>query len=237
MKPVAIFRHARSEGPAYFATYLERRAIPWKLYALDEGRAVPRDVRKFSGVALMGGPMSVNDALPWIKPLLELVREALRRDVPALGHCLGGQLMSKALGGAVSRARVKEIGWGEVTVADNYVAREWFAPVAEFESFHWHGETFSIPPGATRVLGNAHCANQAFATGRHLALQCHIEMTEDLIRDWCRGGADEIRASAASPGVQAPAKIEKNLEARVAALHKIADRIYDRWCEGLSRGS
>ena len=235
MKPVAIFRHARSEGPAYFATYLERRAIPWKLFALDEGRAVPKDVRRFSGVAFMGGPMSVNDELPWVKPLLELVREAVRKDVPTLGHCLGGQLISKALGGEVGRARVKEIGWGEVAVADNNVARGWFAPLSSFESFHWHGETFSIPPGATRVLANAHCANQGFATGKHLGLQCHIEMTEELVRDWCSGGADEIRAAAASPGVQAAAKIEKNLAARVAALHKTADRIYDRWSEGLAR--
>ena len=237
MKPVAIFRHARSEGPAYFATYLERRAIPWRLFPLDEGRAAPRDVRKFSGLAFMGGPMSVNDALPWIKPVLELAREAVRKDVPTLGHCLGGQLMAKALGGEVSRARVKEIGWGEVEVADNGVAREWFAPATAFEVFHWHGETFSIPPGATRVLGNAHCANQAFAVGKHLGMQCHVEMTEALIRNWCRGGADEIRASKASPGVQSPAKIEKNLAARVAALHKTADRIYDRWTEGISRGS
>jgi GMP synthase-like glutamine amidotransferase len=235
MKPVAIFRHARSEGPAYFATYLEGRAIPWKVIALDEGRAVPKDARKFSGMAFMGGPMSVNDDLPWIKPLLELVRDAVRKDVPTLGHCLGGQLMSKALGGEVTRARVKEIGWGEVAVADNNVAREWFAPVSAFESFHWHGETFSIPPGATRVLANAHCANQGFATGKHLGLQCHVEMTEDLVRDWCRGGADEIRAAAASPAVQPSVRIEKNLEARVAALHKMADRIYDRWSEGLAR--
>jgi len=233
---VAIFRHVRSEGPAYFATYLERRAIPWKLIALDEGRAVPKDVRKFSGLAFMGGPMSVHDDLPWIKPLLELVREAVRKDLPAIGHCLGGQLMAKALGGEVARARVKEIGWGEVEVADNSVAREWFAPVASFEAFHWHGETFSIPPGAIRILGNAHCANQAFAVGRHLGMQCHVEMTEDLIRNWCRGGADEIRAAKASPGVQQPAKIEKNLAARVAALHKVADRIYDRWTEGLLKG-
>jgi len=235
MKPVAIFRHARSEGPAYFATYLERRAVPWKLFPLDQGRAVPKDARKFSGLVFMGGPMSVNDDLAWINPMLELVREAVRKDVPTLGHCLGGQLMSKALGGDVTRARVKEIGWGEVAVADNSVAREWFAPLTAFESFHWHGETFSVPPGATRVLGNAHCANQGFAVGRHLGLQCHVEMTEELIRNWCQGGADEIRDSAASPGVQPPAKIEKNLEARVAALHGIADRIYDRWTEGLAR--
>lgn len=235
MGPVAIFRHARSEGPAYFATYLERRAIPWKLFALDEGRAVPRDVRKFSGLAFMGGPMSANDDLPWIKPVLELVREAVRKDVPTLGHCLGGQLMAKALGGEIARARVKEIGWGAVEVADNSVAREWFAPVTAFETFHWHGETFDIPPGATRVLGSAHCANQAFAVGKHLGMQCHVEMTEDLVRGWCRGGAEEIRASKASPGVQAPSKIEKNLAARVAALHGIADRIYDRWTEGLSK--
>jgi hypothetical protein len=66
-------------------------------------------------------------------------------------------------------------------------------------------------------------------------MQCHVEMTEELIRDWCRGGADEIRTSAASPGVQPPAKIEKNLGTRVAALHKVADRIYDRWTEGLAK--
>jgi len=194
---------------------------------------VPRDARRFSGIAFMGGPMSVNDDLPWIGPVLDLVRDAVRKDVPMLGHCLGAQLMSKALGGAVSRARVKEIGWGAVDVSDNSVARDWFAPMTGFESFHWHGETFSIPPGATRVLGNAHCANQAFATGKHLALQCHIEMTEEMVRAWCRSGADEIRASAASPGVQAPPRIEKNLEARVAALHKVADRVYEGWSKGL----
>ncbi len=235
MKPVAIFRYARSEGPAYFATYLERRAIPWQLCPLDEGRAVARDVRAFSGITLMGGPMSVNDELPWIGRMLELVREAVRKDVPALGHCLGGQLMAKALGGEVTRAPVKEIGWGEVRVADNGVAREWFGAQAVFESFHWHGETFSIPPGGTRVLGNAHCANQAFALGKHLGLQCHVEMTEELVRSWCAGGAGEIEAAKASPGVQSPAKIEKNLGERVAALHKVADRIYDRWTEGLSK--
>src|SRR3954452_3674663 len=143
MKPVAVLRTSPSEGPGYFATYLERRSIAWKTIALDEGAGVPRDPRRFAGLVFMGGPMSANDALPWIAPALELIREAVRKDVPVLGHCLGGQLMSKAFGGTVRSNAVKEIGWGEVRVADNAVAREWLGVLQAFMSFHWHGETFS----------------------------------------------------------------------------------------------
>ena len=185
----------------------------------------------------MGGPMSVNDTLPWIVPALALVADAARKDVPVLGHCLGGQLMAKALGGAVRAAPVKEIGWGEVRVAENGVAHEWLGPLASFEAFHWHGETFSIPPGGTRVLENDHCANQGFALGKHFGMQCHVEMTEDMVRAWLRGGGEELRAAAGSPAVQSPGEIERDLERRLAALHQVADRIYDRWIEGLSRGS
>ncbi|MGH8669122.1 MAG: type 1 glutamine amidotransferase [Burkholderiales bacterium] len=237
MKPVAIFRASRSEGPAYFATYLERRSIPLQLVALDEGAPVPRDPRGFSGLCFMGGPMSVNDELPWIAPALELVREAVRKDVPVIGHCLGGQLMSKAFGGVVRVSPSKEIGWGEVRVADNGVAREWLGELQAFETFQWHGETFSIPPGATRVLENRHCENQAFALGKHLGLQCHVEMTADLIEAWVRGGADEIASSCASPAVQSPAQMRLDIEARLERLHQVADRLYDKWTESLNPGS
>ncbi|HEV7476870.1 MAG TPA: type 1 glutamine amidotransferase [Burkholderiales bacterium] len=237
MKPVGIFRYARTEGPGYFATYLERRSIEWQLIALDEGAAVPRDPRRFSGLVFMGGPMSVNDELPWIVPVLELIREAVRRDVAVLGHCLGGQLMSKAFGGAVRANPVKEIGWGDVRVADNALAREWLGELQSFESFHWHGETFSIPPGATRLLENAHCVNQGFALGKHLGLQCHVEMTEELVRSWLKSGADEIKDSSASPAVQQPAEIERDLPARLGALHEVASRRYDRWTKNLSPGN
>jgi len=207
------------------------------MVAIDEGASVPRDPRRFSGLAFMGGPMSANDELPWIIPALELIREAVRKDVPVLGHCLGGQLMSKAFGGVVGANPVKEIGWGEVRIADNALARAWFGEAQAFESFHWHGETFSIPPGATRLAESAHCPNQAFALGKHLGLQCHVEMTEDMVRSWVRGGAGEIRESAASPGVQAPAEIERDLKPRLDALHDVATRLYDRWTKGLSLGN
>ena len=237
MKPVAIFRTTRTEGPAYFATYLERRSIPWKLIALDEGQAVPRDVRAYGGLAVMGGPMSANDDLPWIAPLLEALRSAVRQDVPLIGHCLGAQLMSRAFGGTVRANPVREIGWGEVRVADNGVARDWLGDLQSFQTFQWHGDTFSIPPGATRVLEGEHCANQAFAIGRHLGMQCHVEMTPELVRTWLSTGQKEIVEHGKSPAVQPQAEIEKDLDTRLERLHEIADRIYDRWTENLSRGN
>src|SRR5262249_43629851 len=78
-----------------------------------------------------------NDDLPWIIPVLELIRDAARKDVPVLGHCLGGQLMSRAFGGKVGANPVKEIGWGEGRVANNAVARAWLGGGPAFNSFPW----------------------------------------------------------------------------------------------------
>lgn len=235
MKPVAIFRHAPSEGPGYFATFLDSRGIPWQLFRIDAGDALPTDARQFGGLVFMGGPMSVNDDLPWIPHSLELIRQAAQADIPVLGHCLGGQLMAKAMGGVVGRTPVKEIGWGEVAVADNATAKAWFGEGKKFDAFHWHGETFTIPPGATGILGNTHCANQAFALGKHLGMQCHIEMTEEMVREWCELGEEEIASASTSPAVQQPAEILENLAERVKALNAAAQKTYTKWIEGLVR--
>jgi GMP synthase-like glutamine amidotransferase len=203
------------------------------LVKLDEGEPVPERPEGFSGLVMMGGPMSVNDDLPWIPPLLCLIRSAVAKDVPVLGHCLGGQLMSKALGGTVSRAPVKEIGWGEVQVVAGVAATQWFGAGQErLKAFHWHGETFTIPIGAERVLASPWCDNQGFVLGPHLGLQCHIEMTEELVKSWCETGQREIQHSH-SPAVQPVDEILQELEARVAALHSTADGVYTRWIRGL----
>ena len=233
MKPVAVFRHSPTEGPGYFATYLESRNIPWRLIAVDQGDVVPADPRLFGGLVFMGGPMSVNDDLPWIPPVLQLIRQSVAASVPVLGHCLGGQLISKALGGKVGRNPVKEIGWGEILVADNPAARLWFGPgIEHFESFHWHGETFTIPPGAVRIMGNRHCENQGFVIGNSLGMQCHVEMTEELVTSWCETGAGEI-AESGGPAVQSPIQMQQGMQEKLAALRGVASRLYDKWVKGL----
>lgn len=232
MKPIAVFRHAATEGPGHFATFIEARGIPWQLIAIDQGAEVPADPAEFAGLVFMGGPMSVNDPLAWIAPVLELIRRAVAADIPVLGHCLGGQLIAKALGGQVGANPLKEIGWGPVRVTDTRQARHWFGETTAFPAFHWHGETFSLPTGASHLLGNAHCANQAFSLDKHLAMQCHVEMTLDMIRLWCEVGAEEI-ARATSPAVQPPATMITLAEQHLPEMRRVAETLYARWLEGL----
>ncbi|PSJ17837.1 type 1 glutamine amidotransferase [Nitrosomonas supralitoralis] len=228
MKPVAIFRHLPIEGPGYFATFLDNNHIPWRLIKIDAGENPPTSIDEFSGLVFMGGPMSVNDDLPWIELSLSLIRQAVAVDMPILGHCLGGQLMAKALGGVVSPSPVKEMGWGKVTVPNHPIAQEWFGDLTTFNSFHWHGESFSLPQGATCILSSQYCENQAFAIDIHLGMQCHVEMTERLVRDWCSVAAEEL-ASLNQPSAQSLEEIEKDLSERVSALNMVAERLYQKW--------
>jgi GMP synthase-like glutamine amidotransferase len=234
VKPVAIFRHAPTEGPGYFSEFLGQQNIPCQMIRIDAGDAVPTISSAYSGLVFMGGPMSVNDDLKWIPKVEALIRDAVAKDIPLLGHCLGGQLISKALGGVVSRNPVKEIGWGEVQVSGNDIARSWFGDINKFQAFHWHGETFTLPQGSSHLLSSAYCVNQAYAIGKHLAMQCHIEMTADMIATWCKVGADEVAASLSSPAVQQVVEIQRQMHDNLPQLNSIAARLYGRWLEGIS---
>ena len=236
MLPVLIVRHTATEGAGYFSEFLDHHAIPWQLLRIDTGDALPATLNGYSGVCLMGGPMSVNDDLPWIAPELALIRDAVAQHIPVIGHCLGGQLLAKAMGGVVGANPVKEIGWGEVRVTDAQAAADWVGNNTQsMQVFHWHGETFTIPPGGVRILDSAYCGNQAFVLDdRHLGMQCHIEMTPEMIQTWCASGADEI-AGSASPAVQSAELMQADMEAHTQQLHGIADKIYSRWIQGLKQ--
>lgn len=232
MQEILIFQHAPHEGPGYLADYLDRRRLSYRLVRIDQNDPVPSSIDGVAGIVLMGGPMSVNDNLPWIPKVTHLIRQAVAADVPVLGHCLGGQLIGKALGGVITRNPVKEIGWLPVTRVESAIAQNWLDGLPdEFEVFHWHGETFSIPPGATRLLASRDCANQAFVIGKTLAFQCHIEMTGDMVREWARVGAGELAPVCAT--VQNPQAMTADLDERVARLQGLADKFYDRWIQGL----
>lgn len=230
MKSVLVFRFSPTEGPGYLETFLGHRNIHWQLIPLDEGYAVPEFNDEIGAIAMMGGPMSVNDELPWIEPILDLIRAAIAKDVPVIGHCLGGQLLAKALGAEVKGNACKEMGWGEVRVVQEEAAGKWFGRAGKFDAFHWHYETFAIPKGATRILNSRYCKNQAFVfNDKHIGFQCHIEMTEAMVRQWCDDGEAELSAAAGVASVQTKQKILLELHLRVAKLNDIAADVYSRW--------
>ncbi len=232
MKAIWIFRHTAGEGPGYLADFLTRHGLPYRLIKIDENDPVPDSIEDAPGLVFMGGPMSVNDDLPWIPKVLQLIRQAVAADRPVLGHCLGGQLLSKALGGGVTRNFVKEIGWLPVERVEGPETRDWLNGLdARFDAFHWHGETFSLPADASHILKSRDCPNQAFVIGKSLGLQCHVEMTAAMVRDWARTGAEEISKTCAT--VQNTKQLTTDLEQRVARLQGVADVLYRRWVRGL----
>jgi GMP synthase-like glutamine amidotransferase len=231
MKPIIIFRHIACEDSGYLGDYLILRNIPFQTICLDRGGEVPSDPSAYAGFVFMGGPMSVNDAIPWIEKELELIRMAYKQNLPMLGHCLGGQLISKALGGEIRENPVPEIGWHSVRRHDNKLSKEWFEGLPEeFEVFHWHGETFSLPDNAVPLLQSDFCNNQSFIIGNCLALQCHVEMKSHMVQEWLEFYKNDLPERSAS--VQSRDQILENLEKRIQGSVAVADVIYSRWLAG-----
>ncbi|MFW5431672.1 MAG: type 1 glutamine amidotransferase [Methylophilaceae bacterium] len=233
MKPVLIVRFVTYEGPGYLTTFLDEQNIAWKLVAIDAKDSLPKSIKDYSGMVLMGGPMSANDDLPWISPVIDLIRESHAAGMPLLGHCLGGQLISKALGAEVTKSAVKEIGWGQVSVTKNPIAKQWFGAIETFNAFHWHGETFGLPDGATHLLSSEFCENQAYAFGHHLVLQTHVEVMPSMVENWCEEGEKELTASAESPAVQQANEMQQELPLHCFFLNKVATQVYSHWVKNL----
>jgi GMP synthase-like glutamine amidotransferase len=232
MKSIAIIQHIGNDGPSFFATWLQQQGIAFKTFLMHEGVSLPTDISAHSGLCILGGPMSANDPLPYFPRLLEQVRQAVALDVPVIGHCLGGQIMSRALGGTVQASENTEIGWA-LLQATHPIAAEWFGSAETLPLFQWHGESFSIPPGATQLLRGTHCANQAYLVGnKHLGMQFHCEVDEEKVRDWLVEGAEEMDRCE-SPGVQQAQDILKSLHQDLVQSQAIASHIYSRWAQGL----
>jgi GMP synthase-like glutamine amidotransferase len=129
----------------------------------------------------MGGPMSVNDeqAYPWLTAEKEFVRDAIHSGKAVLGICLGAQLIASALGARVYPNAVKEIGWFPVTKVTSPGNSISCFPES-VDVFHWHGETFDLPSGATQFARSIGCENQAFRFGDSvIGLQFHLEITPE----------------------------------------------------------
>jgi GMP synthase (glutamine-hydrolysing) len=231
MKPVAVVQHEKTQSAGYLSRYLQEIGIETRCFHPQQGDDLPRSAHDFSGVVLLGSERSVNDRLPWIDDEAHLVHDALMRDVPMLGHCFGAQMIAKAMGARVCRNAWANIGWQRLRATPH--GRPLMG-ATDVTCFNWHYETFSIPRGAQRLLFGPHCLNKAFAMGKHLAFQCHFEVTEAIVHDWCRQSADELER-ADGPAVQSRVEILRELQRNLPAMQQVARRVYLSWAANLTR--
>jgi GMP synthase (glutamine-hydrolysing) len=182
---VRVFQHTPSEPLGYLESIFSGEGIPFEYVRLWEDDPVNRG--SATHLVFLGGPMSVNDEvqLPWLKEEKALIRQALKKKYPILGLCLGAQLIASAHGAQVYQF-INETGWYPVHPAKD--ATGVFETFPDpFYVFQMHGETFHLPVGGRLQCRGDNVVHQGFRLGSALGLQFHLEMTENLIRDWTKG--------------------------------------------------
>jgi len=189
---VVAFRHVPFEGLGHIQPILEERGIAIEFADLYQPESQAPETTTAAGLIFMGGPMSVNDGLPYLKQEIEYIRTAANSGQPVLGVCLGAQLTAKALGAQVYRNPVSEIGWFDIRPTNTARQDPLFRGIQDPETvFHWHNETFDLPPGAALLACSERCLHQAFRVGSRIyGLQFHLEVTPGMIDDWCRQDAN-----------------------------------------------
>ncbi|MEX6503329.1 type 1 glutamine amidotransferase [Pseudomonas zhanjiangensis] len=229
MSDILILTHIDYCPPGYLGRVLDHAQRDFTVLRVDLGELDGFDLDRPKAVAIMGGPMSVNDPLPWLNTEVAALRHFIRRDIPMIGHCLGGQLLAKALGAEVRRMPYTESGWQWLKPVEGATDSPWLSHLPnEFAIFQWHGDSFAVPEGAQPLLSSQWCANQGFAWGdKLLALQGHPEMTEELVRNWLDDWSHLLDDSQSSQ--QNLAQMLDDLPAKVRALNQVAAGFYRHW--------
>lgn len=229
MADVLILTHIDYCPPAHLAQVLELRGCSFDVLRVDQGQLHGYDLERPKAVAVMGGPMSVNDPLPWIAEEVAALQRFIERDIPIIGHCLGGQLLARALGASVRRMPYTEAGWQTLERRAESAGSPWLAHLPEsFSIFQWHRRHLHHAGGAQPLLSSRWCDNQAFAWGdKVLVLQGHPEMTEDLIALWLDDWAHLLDAG--QPSQQSIDEMREGLSKKVRALNHVAEGFYAHW--------
>ena len=189
-------QHDPLDGPGTLLDWAESRGHTTFRCLICEGEPLP-SIDSFDLLVSLGGPMGAYEEAkhPWLELEKRYLREAFASGKKILGLCLGTQMIAEALGGKAFRHSCKEFGWQPIDPTP--AGLEWFSwdkGKGSFLAFQWHGDTYTLPPGAIQLARNTACEQQAFAIGNQvLGLQFHLEWTEAM-----------MRKALAEPGVASP---------------------------------
>lgn len=228
MNSVCVLQHVAAEPPGLIAEVLTAKGITLNFVRPFRGETVLTRLGDHAGLVVMGGPMSVYEQVqyPFLRRELRLIQDAVSRQRPVLGVCLGSQLLAAALGAPVTRGRQKEIGWHEVTLSRAAARDKLLHDLPEaFTAFHWHGDTFELPAKAASLAWSNLTEHQAFCFGESAyGFLFHLEVTEPLVKRMTRNFRGEMRQA----GVSAE-NVFKVVPQHLAGLQVLGRKVFSRW--------
>lgn len=237
MLKIHCLQHVPYETPGSIAEWAAERghSLSYTRFFLDE--PLP-PVDQIDWLVVMGGPMGVYEEqeFPWLKAEKAFIKKAIEAGKTAVGVCLGSQLLAEALGARVYKHNQKEIGWFPVYMTDGGPGNPLFKGMEpSFTVFHWHGDTFEIPAGASRILYSEACANQAFVfENRIVGLQFHLEMRLQAIRDIMENNRHEL---VEAPFIQREEQLldGKHIEKNINRMNLLLDRLFEQRQSGAAK--
>jgi GMP synthase (glutamine-hydrolysing) len=225
MRKLLVFQHAATEPLGVLDPMLRRRGFRIRYVNFAREPHARPDVGRYNGLVVLGGPMNVDqqERHPHLRTEIEAIGEALRRELPVLGICLGAQLLAAALGASVRPHTVREIGWYALHPAaaarDDRVLRHFDGSQPVFQ---WHAYTFDLPRGAVLLASTDSCQHQAFRFGeRAYGLQFHLEADEALIRRWL--SVPSYRAEAGEGQAQ---EILRDTQRHAGAAQRLSEKVF-----------
>ncbi len=224
--------HVPQEGVGTISTYIQEIGGNLARHRQYQQHPLSASHDDYDVLVAMGGPMGVCDSAqyPWLDRELHFIREAIDQGKPVLGVCLGAQMIAKALGAEVRKNPCTEIGWFPVHFEDAFLETRLGQGLdRKMDVLHWHGDTFSIPPGAVHVASSEACANQGFLyEERVLGLQFHLEMGTEEVDVMTEHFKDEL---VPDRFVQGGEEIQARTEECAASARRVLFSILDGWLE------
>ena len=229
-----VLQHIACEPPGAYEDVLDDRGAEIDRIEIDEGDTLP-DWRAYDAIVAMGGPMGADDdeALPWLADEKRLIAEAVEAGKPYWGVCLGVQLLASSLGARVYRGPAPEVGILPVALTEEARHDAVFGLLPdELPTLQWHGDTFDLPPGATRLAGSPAYPNQAFKVRRAYGVQFHLEVSPGLAREW----AEVPEYAASLERMLGPGALDRliaDLESESGTMAAHAAGLFERWLDAV----
>jgi GMP synthase (glutamine-hydrolysing) len=218
MSDVLVVQNTRIESSGYLGELLSRDGFDiTSINAKHE--IIPN--KKFSLVVILGAPESANDDFPYLIEEQELIKNSVNDDIPVLGICLGSQLIAKTFGAKVYKGPTKEIGFYHDLMFSND-SKLFGGFKNPFTVFHWHGDTFDLPTGATRLALSENYPNQAFQYKSAIGLQFHLEVNEQMVNLWLDKTEEKLQQI---PYID-PQKIRSDIDENISIVKSNMENFY-----------